>query len=180
MKKIILCLMGVVFGFYNSVNGFAEPANESMKPVQQFDHSADNWIGKSEAVVRVLNKLEAHTETLTIPVGQSVRYQTLTIEALHCVERPPSVPFDSAAFLQVTDTKLNSIHFSAWVFVSEPGVSVFEHPLYNISVVGCTGERVNEPVKNQQETEQNHQKPGGQSSSESIENSLEHALQSQH
>ncbi|MBI0066041.1 DUF2155 domain-containing protein [Commensalibacter sp. M0134] len=175
MKKYFCCLAVVILGIGNISSSLAETS----KSAKQNPNVAEQWIRQSEAVVRILNKLEAHTEILNIPVGQSVRYQTLTIEALNCVIRPPSTPFDSAAFLQVTDTKLTSIHFASWMFLTEPGIAVFEHPLYNISVVGCAGNSMNDPKKVEKKEEKNIQHPVEQSS-ESIENSLEKSLQSQH
>ncbi len=176
MKKKIICLTLMLLSLSMISNGFAEITNDKN---DSSDKLADSWLRQSVAVVRVLNKVEATTKILKIPVGQSVRYQTLTIEAQGCIVRPPSVPFDSAAYVQVTDTKLTSVHFASWIFASEPGASVFEHPLYNISAVGCLGEQLNEFVKNQKSTDKTDQKFSNQSS-EAIENSLEHSLQSQH
>lgn len=178
MKKVILGLYGALLISTCISNGYAATKHTTDK-INQPHNSADDWLKKTVAVVRILNKLETHTDIVKIPVGQSVRYKSLTIEAQNCLVRPPSLPIDSAAFLQITDVKLTSLHFSAWVLASEPAASVFEHPLYSISVVGCTGGANYDVSEDKNDSTIASQKKSADQSSDSLEKSLEHSLQSQ-
>lgn len=138
----------------------------------------DTWYSQPKAVVRVLNKLESSVTTLTIPVGGNAQYKTLTIAVKNCVVRPTTASPDSAAFVTVTDSQLSTNPFSAWIFVAEPGASVFEHPLYNVSLSGCAGEISSKPLEVKPTTSQSEQKePANQND---LEQSLEHSIQSQH
>lgn len=179
MRKIILELCSIVLALTCS-STIEAVAKDTVNGHPAPQYSSEGWVRQSVAVVRILDKLEAHTERVEIPVGQSIRYKTLTIEAQDCVVRPPSLPSDSAAFLQITDVKLTSLHFAAWILASEPGVSVFEHPLYNVSVVGCTGEENSSPSLTIHKQSVSPKKEPSDQSDESLEKSLENSLHSQH
>ncbi len=98
----------------------------------------DSWEGRSAAVVRVLDKLDAHVETLTIPAGQTASYKSLGVAVRSCLQHPPGLPPDSAAFLSVRDTSAAPV-FSGWMFSAEPFIAVFESPVYGVQLVSCGG-----------------------------------------
>ena len=99
----------------------------------------DTWEGRSTAVVRVLDKLDAHVETLTIPAGQSGSYKSLGILVRSCLQHPPGLSPDAAAFLTVQDGHAASAPFAAWMFAAEPFIAVFESPVYGVQLVSCSG-----------------------------------------
>lgn len=105
-------------------------------------YRADSWQGKSSAVVMVLNRIDSHTQQLSIPVGNTQEYETLKIEVKSCVVRPPGVSADSAAFLSIVDAHPTSKPFNAWMFEQEPALSVYENPVYNVQLVKCEGQNV--------------------------------------
>ena len=98
----------------------------------------DSWEGRSVAVVRVLDKLDAHVETLTIPAGQSGNYKSLGVAVRSCLQHPPGLVPDSAAFLSVRDTTAAPV-FAGWMFSAEPFIAVFESPVYGVQLVSCGG-----------------------------------------
>ena len=98
----------------------------------------DSWEGRSAAVVRVLDKLDAHVETLTIPAGQAASYKSLGVAVRSCLQHPPGLSPDSAAFLSVQDTNAAPV-FSGWMFSAEPFIAVFESPVYGVQLVSCGG-----------------------------------------
>lgn len=102
----------------------------------------DTWQGKSVAQIRVLDKLDAHVQTLSVPVGQDVAYKSLTLHATSCLQRPPTLPADAASWLDVRDAHAGMAGFQGWMAVAEPGTGVFQNPLYDVQLVGCSGDNV--------------------------------------
>ena len=95
------------------------------------------WLPRGTAQVQALDKVNARGTMLTIKVGQSTTYASLTIAVRACVVRPPDAAADAAAFLTVTDANPNGPGFSGWKLRSIPSVSMLEHPIYDLRVVGC-------------------------------------------
>ncbi|HBK08772.1 MAG TPA: DUF2155 domain-containing protein [Acetobacteraceae bacterium] len=96
------------------------------------------WVPGAVAKVQALDKVNAQTSTLTIKVGQSVTFGSLTITAKACVTRPVDQPADAAAYLTVTDSHPDSPGFAGWMLAGEPSVSMLQHPIYDLRVTGCT------------------------------------------
>ena len=101
----------------------------------------ESWEGRSAAVVRVLDKLDAHVETLTIPAGGSGSYKSLGVAVRSCLQHPPGLAPDSAALLSVQDSNAAPV-FSGWMFSAEPFIAVFESPVYGVQLVSCGGSDV--------------------------------------
>jgi hypothetical protein len=109
----------------------AQPAEPKPAP------AAQTWLQRGNAVLQALDKVNAQTANLTVPVGQSATYGSLTIAVKGCVVRPPDQPQDAAAFLDISDSHADQPGFSGWVLRSAPSVSMLQHPIYDIRVVGC-------------------------------------------
>ncbi|NHO20220.1 DUF2155 domain-containing protein [Acetobacter oeni] len=105
-------------------------------------YPADTWQGKSEVVLRVLNRLDAHVETIHVPAGGSVHYQNLNIGVARCLENAPTLRTDAAAWVDVQDTRTQGPGFRGWMLAAEPSLGIFENPLYDIRVTGCAGNDV--------------------------------------
>ena len=97
------------------------------------------WLPKPIAQVQALDKVNARASLLTIKVGETATFGSLTIAVKGCAVRPPDVPADATAFLAVTDSTPNVPGFSGWMLKSVPSVSMLAHPIYDLRVVGCTG-----------------------------------------
>ena len=95
------------------------------------------WMPAKEAKIQALDKVNAQSGDLTIKVGQSASYGSLTITVKACVVRPPDQPADAAAFLDVTDSHPDSDGFSGWMLAKEPSVSMMQNPIYDLRVSGC-------------------------------------------
>jgi len=99
----------------------------------------DTWKGRGVAIVRILDKLDAHVQILNIPAGQDATYKSLTLHARACLERPPTLPADTAAWLAVRDAHEGMTPFDGWMLTQEPALGLFQNPLYDVQVVGCAG-----------------------------------------
>ncbi|WP_051292360.1 DUF2155 domain-containing protein [Acetobacter nitrogenifigens] len=102
-------------------------------------YPADTWQGKSVAVVRVLNRLDAHVETLNVTVGALAHYESLDIGVARCLDRPATLPSDAAAWLDVQDQHTQKVAFHGWMLAKEPSLGIFESPVYDVRVVKCDG-----------------------------------------
>lgn len=97
----------------------------------------DAWQPRDTAELAVLDKVRAQPSPLTVRVGQSVSWGSLTITLRGCVSRPPDLPQDSAAFLEVTDGRATGAAFRGWMLASAPALSLMEHPIYDLRVTSC-------------------------------------------
>ena len=118
------------------------------------------------AKVQVLDKVTARVSTLTLPIGRTLRYKTLSITAEACWRALPLEIPESIAWLRVSersfaragentnntanrstnalqgtqDTQEEQQVFSGWLYASSPSVSSVEHPVYDLVLLSCEGE----------------------------------------
>lgn len=104
-------------------------------------YPAGTWQGKGAAVVRVLDRLDAHVEVLSVPVGgEAKHYKNLDILARRCLQRPPTRAPDAAAWLEIQDTHPGGAAFKGWMLAAEPGLGVLESSVYDVRMVRCEGD----------------------------------------
>lgn len=92
------------------------------------------------AVLQGLDKVTARVETIEAPIDTPVRFGTLEIVVKTCRKRPPEEPPESAAFLDIWETRPDQAavnRFRGWMFASSPALSAMEHPVYDIWVLDC-------------------------------------------
>lgn len=98
----------------------------------------DTWVPRTTAELVLLEKLRAQPTAVTVSTGQSTTFGTLTVALKSCATRPPDLPQNSAAFLEVTDSKRGPAPvFRGWVLSNTPSVSQMEHPIYDLRLVAC-------------------------------------------
>ncbi len=104
------------------------------------DAAAQEWVPRGGAELQVLDKVTARISVLRANVGQAAQYGTLTILVRACNARPPDEVPDAAAFLEMTDSRRAAGAervFRGWMFANAPGVSMLEHPVYDVRVLDC-------------------------------------------
>lgn len=136
MRRLLRCLPAALLA---GLPACAHAAEWLAPPAM---YPPDTWQGRSIATVRVLDKLDAHIQMLDIPTGQDVTYKSLTLHATSCLQRPPTLPADSAAWLEVHDAHEGMIPFQGWMAIAEPATGVFQNPLYDVQLAGCGGDAV--------------------------------------
>ncbi|WP_235035442.1 DUF2155 domain-containing protein [Roseomonas sp. 18066] len=98
------------------------------------------WVRKQTAQLQALDKVTARITIVDAPVNRPVRFGTLSITVRACNARPPEEVPDAAAWLEVLETRDDpngAPVFRGWMFANAPGVSMLEHPVYDLRVLEC-------------------------------------------
>ena len=95
------------------------------------------WLPQGTAMIQALDKVNAQSSVLTLKVGTSGQFGALTVSVQSCMVRPVDQPADATAFLTVTDSHAEGPVFSGWMLRSQPSLSMLEHAIYDLRVVGC-------------------------------------------
>lgn len=97
----------------------------------------ETWLPRSVADIQVLDKVNAQAGTLTLKVGQVAENASLRITLRGCAVRPQDLPQDATAYLDITDSRKGAPGFHGWIFANEPGLSMLEHPIYDLRLLAC-------------------------------------------
>ncbi len=95
--------------------------------------------------LRALNKVTARTTHLDVTVGSAVRFGNIEVVARTCWKSPPEQRPENAALLDIWEHipgEAPERVFIGWMFSSSPSLSALEHPVYDITVVGCRYDEV--------------------------------------
>lgn len=97
------------------------------------------WLPQPAATLILLDKVSALPHTITVKAGQSAAFGSLTIAVRACDVRPPDMPADAAAFLDIADSHPGLPGFHGWMLSAEPAANMLEHPVYDVRLAGCAG-----------------------------------------
>jgi len=101
---------------------------------------AEEMTPEPTAVMQGLDKITARVSRFDAPVGQAVRFGTLSIVVRDCEKSAPEERTENAAFVQIDETRpkeQKSRLFSGWMFSSSPALSALEHPVYDVNLLEC-------------------------------------------
>jgi hypothetical protein len=99
------------------------------------------WLPGKQAQLTILDKIYGSASRISANIGTPFSVRFLTVTVLACWIRPPNLPPDAAAFLQVTDSHApvgSPPEFRGWIFHAEPGLSGMSDAATDISVNGCS------------------------------------------
>jgi hypothetical protein len=106
------------------------------------DGAAAAMIPQPTAILQGLDKISARVSRIEAPVGGSVQFGSLSIAVRDCEQSPPEDQPENAAFLQIYEKPPGEEKkrlFSGWMFSSSPALSSLEHPVYDVTLLGCKG-----------------------------------------
>ena len=91
--------------------------------------------------LKVLDKISSKNILVKIKNGEEVKHKDLIIKSIKC----KNLGFDDnpeiTAYIQVRDltnkNKNDVFVFNNWMFSSSPSITPFDHPVYDIWLVGC-------------------------------------------
>lgn len=95
------------------------------------------WQAEQNVVLQVLDKIDAQSTDLTVKVGSSVQYRSLTIAVRACDTSAKDEKADATAFLDITDSHPDEPSFHGWMVKSDPSISMLQHPIYDVRVLAC-------------------------------------------
>lgn len=114
------------------------PAAPSAAPVAQVQ---TDWVAQGMAELRGVDKIMARTSTLSVKLGETVRFGPLSVVVRHCVIRPADRPQDAAAFLEINEVRRadggGPSVFRGWMLVSLPQLALVEHATHDIRLAAC-------------------------------------------
>ena len=103
----------------------------------------EGWLERPAAILQGLDKVTARISEFAAPVEAPVRFNTLSIRIRACRTRPPTMPPESAAFLEIDEAREDERPtplFRGWMFASSPGLNALEHPVYDVWVLSCSSD----------------------------------------
>ncbi|TKD14512.1 DUF2155 domain-containing protein [Rhodobacter capsulatus] len=91
----------------------------------------------SGANLRGLDKIAGAATDLSLAVGESVDYGSLSVKLDAC-RYPADDPASNAyAFLEITDTAIGREVFRGWMIAQNPALSALDHQRYDVWVLRC-------------------------------------------
>lgn len=98
--------------------------------------SANAYIDRKNAVVRIMNKAAGKVQTVTLPVGKNAQYEKLNMLVRSCKETDPFDAEDFFMFIEV-NTESDGKIFSGWMSANEPGDNPLQNADYDLWLVRC-------------------------------------------
>ena len=103
-------------------------------------NSADDLEGNN-TLIKVLDKISSKNILVKLKNGVDTKHKDLFIKSIKCKNSEFDDNPEITAYLQVKDlTKKNNDEvfvFNGWMFSSSPSITPFDHPVYDIWLVGC-------------------------------------------
>ena len=91
--------------------------------------------------IKILDKISSKNTLIKIKNGNEVKHKDLLIKILKCKNSEFDDNPEITAYIQVKDlTNKNRddvFVFNGWMFSSSPSIAPFDHPVYDIWLVGC-------------------------------------------
>ena len=91
--------------------------------------------------IKILDKISSKNTLLKLKNGELITFKDLSIKSLKCKNSEFDDNPEITAYIQVKDlTKKNNDEvfvFNGWMFSSSPSIAPFDHPVYDIWLVGC-------------------------------------------
>ena len=101
---------------------------------------ADNLIGEFTNI-KVLDKVSSKNKLIKLKNGEDFNYKDLMIKSIKCKNSEFDDNPEITAYIQVKDLrnkdKNDVFVFNGWMFSSSPSIASFDHPVYDIWLVGC-------------------------------------------
>ena len=101
---------------------------------------ADNLNGEYTNI-KVLDKVSSKNKLIKLKNGEDFYYKDLLIKSMKCKNSEFDDNPEITAYIQVKDliNKDNNdvFVFNGWMFSSSPSIASFDHPVYDIWLVGC-------------------------------------------
>ena len=102
--------------------------------------SESNIVG-TKTDIKILDKISSKNELVNLTNDEELIYKDLGIKVMKCTNSEFDDNPEIKAYIQVRDlTKSDNDKvyvFNGWMFSSSPSIAPFDHPVYDIWLVGC-------------------------------------------
>ena len=91
--------------------------------------------------IRILDKISSKNISIKLINGEEIKHKDLLIKSMKCKNSEFDDNPEITAYIQVrdltNDNKDDVFVFNGWIFSSSPSIAPFDHPVYDIRLVGC-------------------------------------------
>ena len=91
--------------------------------------------------IKILDKISSKNELIKLVNDKEFIYKDLAIKSIKCTDSKFDDNPEVKAYIQVRDLtkkdRNNVFVFNGWMFSSSPSIAPFDHPVYDIWLVGC-------------------------------------------
>lgn len=106
--------------------------------VQKDSVELKEFIEMEFAKIIILNKITAKSVMENLKVNQVITFGDLSIILKKCVQNIDPFNSNNAMLISIDDSRFeNKNLFQGWIFSSNPSISTFEHPVYEIIALEC-------------------------------------------
>tara|TARA_Y100001958_G_C21001124_1_gene384868 strand:- start:280 stop:597 length:318 start_codon:yes stop_codon:yes gene_type:complete len=102
--------------------------------------ATDNLEGNFTAI-KILDKISSKNTLIKLKNGNEIKYKDLLIKSIKCKNSEFDDNPEITAYIQAKDltnkNKDDVFIFNGWMFSSSPSIAPFDHPVYDIWLVGC-------------------------------------------
>ena len=102
---------------------------------------SENNLEGSFTDIKILDKISSKNRLLKLKNGKETKHKDLLIKSMKCKNSEFDDNPEITAYIQVKDLtnkkKDDVFVFNGWMFSSSPSIAPFDHPVYDIWLVGC-------------------------------------------
>ena len=92
--------------------------------------------------IKILDKISSKNDRIKLQNKKEIIFKDLSIKSMKCSNSEFDDNPEIKAYLQVKDltnqNKDNVFIFNGWMFSSSPSIKPFDHPVYDIWLIGCS------------------------------------------
>ena len=106
-----------------------------------FDSKSQSNLEGVYTNIKILDKISSKNTSLKLKNGELQKFKDLEIKSFKCKNSEFDDNPEITAYIQVRDlTNRNNDEvfvFNGWMFSSSPSIASFDHPVYDVWLVGC-------------------------------------------
>ena len=106
-----------------------------------FHLKAENNLEGNYTHIKILDKISSKNTLIKLKNTKDFNYKDLSIKSMKCKNSEFDDNPEISAYIQVKDltskNKDDVFVFNGWMFSSSPSIAPFDHPVYDIWLVGC-------------------------------------------
>lgn len=98
----------------------------------------------NSAKIVAINKITAKSRQITVEIGKSSYFDNIELKLYKCWKSSDPYIQNNQILISVLENKFDEdpkLIFEGWLISLEPALSTFEHPVYEVLAVDCTGSK---------------------------------------